>query len=387
MAVFRSLALTFLTILMAVLAVNAVGATVSVHIIQPGETLAVIAQQYGVSVEQLAALNNLEDAHTIYSWQLLNIPAGGRPGIPRAASNFSPPRAAGTYTVQRGDTMFSIASRFGLTAEELMSANGITDPHLIHSGLTLNLNIREAPEPPAASEPATAASEPATAASAPAQTVPAQAPASHITASAAAQARFAGGLQEYIVRRGEYLTELGVRFDLEWMILAEHNNISPPYVLHTGQALRIPSFAQYLGYLPNHSNYKLFYTTNHHPGPRIGVGREIVIELNRQSIYAYENGVLQKRALMSSGKMLTPTVLGDYEIYLKFRSQTMSGPGYSLDNVEWPMYFIRGYAIHGTWWHTMFGTPMSHGCVNLTNEDAKWFWEFAPLGTPVHVRN
>ena len=187
------------------------------------------------------------------------------------------------------------------------------------------------------------------------------------------------------MRRGEYLTELGVRFDLEWMILAKHNNLSPPYVLHTGQVLRIPSFAQYLDYLPNDSNYKLFYTTNHHPGPRKGVGREIVIELNRQSIYAYENGVLQKRALMSSGKMLTPTVLGDYEIYLKYRSQTMSGPGYSLDNVEWPMYFIRGYAIHGTWWHTLFGTPMSHGCVNLTNEDAKWFWEFAPLGTPVHV--
>ena len=380
MAVFRSLALAFITVLISVLAVNAEGGTATVHIIQPGETLAVIAQQYGVSVEQLAALNNIEDTYTIYSWQLLEIPPGGSPGITRAASSFSPPRAAGTYTVQRGDTMFSIANRHGLTAEELMSANGITDPHLIHSGLTLNLNIREAPEPPAASEPATAAS-------APAQTVAAQAPASQLTASAAAQARFAGGLKEYIVRRGDYLTELGVRFDLEWMILAEHNNISPPYVLHTGQVLRIPSLAQYLGYLPNHSNFKLFYTTNHHPGPRIGVGREIVIELNRQSIYAYENGVLQKRALMSSGKMLTPTVLGDYEIYLKFRSQTMSGPGYSLDNVKWPMYFIRGYAIHGTWWHTMFGTPMSHGCVNLTNEDAKWFWEFAPLGTPVHVRN
>jgi hypothetical protein len=191
----------------------------------------------------------------------------------------------------------------------------------------------------------------------------------------------------YKVGRGEYLTELGVRFNMEWRVLAEINGISPPnYGLHPGQTLRIPSFVEYLSYLPDHSNYKLFYTTNHHPGPRVGVGREIVIELGRQSIYAYENGVLKKRALISSGKMITPTVLGDYQIYLKYRSQTMSGPGYSLDNVEWPMYFYAGYAIHGTWWHTMFGTPMSHGCVNLTNADAQWFWEFAPLGTAVHVR-
>jgi len=46
------------------------------------------------------------------------------------------------------------------------------------------------------------------------------------------------------------------------------------------------------------------------------------------------------------------------------------------------MYFFSGYAIHGAYWHDNFGTPMSHGCVNLTNVDAKWFYDFAEVGTP-----
>ncbi len=371
MIISRNIGLAILSVLMSVLSVQAEGRSATIHTVQPGETLAVIAQHYGVSVERLATLNGIADTHIIYSWQSLTIPTGGSPTGGGVSSGFGSPGAAGTYTVQRGDTMFSIAQRHGLTAEELMTANGITDPHFIHSGLVLLVNL-EAPAPPApapAAQPAVAPVQPS-----------ASAPTSYPVGG------FAGGITQYVVRRGEYLTELGVRFDMEWRVLAEVNGVSAPYTLHTGQVLRVPTFAEYLSLLPADSRYRLFYTTNHHPGPHTGVGREIVIELGRQSIYAYENGVLKKRALMSSGKMLTPTVLGDYEIYLKLRSQTMSGPGYSLDNVEWPMYFYKGYAIHGTWWHTLFGTPMSHGCVNLTNEDAKWFYVFASLGTPVHVR-
>ena len=51
------------------------------------------------------------------------------------------------------------------------------------------------------------------------------------------------------------------------------------------------------------------------------------------------------------------------------------------------MFFYRGYAIHGTYWHDSFGHPMSHGCVNLTEADAAWLYHWAPLGTPVVVRD
>jgi lipoprotein-anchoring transpeptidase ErfK/SrfK len=64
----------------------------------------------------------------------------------------------------------------------------------------------------------------------------------------------------------------------------------------------------------------------------------------------------------------------------------MSGPGYYLPNVQWIMYFYSGYAIHGTYWHNNFGQPMSHGCVNLPNNEALWFYQWAPTGTPVLVQ-
>jgi lipoprotein-anchoring transpeptidase ErfK/SrfK len=50
------------------------------------------------------------------------------------------------------------------------------------------------------------------------------------------------------------------------------------------------------------------------------------------------------------------------------------------------MYFFRDYGIHGTYWHNNFGVPMSHGCVNLPNHEAEWFYNFASVGTPVSVQ-
>jgi lipoprotein-anchoring transpeptidase ErfK/SrfK len=63
----------------------------------------------------------------------------------------------------------------------------------------------------------------------------------------------------------------------------------------------------------------------------------------------------------------------------------MSGPGYYLPDVPYIMYFYKGYGLHGTYWHNNFGTPMSHGCVNLTIPDAAWLYNFSSVGTVVNV--
>jgi lipoprotein-anchoring transpeptidase ErfK/SrfK len=55
----------------------------------------------------------------------------------------------------------------------------------------------------------------------------------------------------------------------------------------------------------------------------------------------------------------------------------MSGPGYRLPNVPDVMFFYKAYALHGTYWHNNFGQPMSHGCVNLRTEDARWLYEWS----------
>jgi lipoprotein-anchoring transpeptidase ErfK/SrfK len=76
-------------------------------------------------------------------------------------------------------------------------------------------------------------------------------------------------------------------------------------------------------------------------------------------------------------------VVGRFRIQTKLRSTRMSGPGYNLPNVPYTMYFYRGYAIHGTYWHNNFGHPMSHGCVNMRTGDAAWVYNWAPVGTTV----
>ncbi|GIS67538.1 MAG: hypothetical protein CM1200mP6_06060 [Anaerolineaceae bacterium] len=51
------------------------------------------------------------------------------------------------------------------------------------------------------------------------------------------------------------------------------------------------------------------------------------------------------------------------------------------------MYFYSGYGIHGTYWHDNFGTPMSHGCINLTIDDPEWLYNFSDIGTPVKIHH
>lgn len=109
----------------------------------------------------------------------------------------------------------------------------------------------------------------------------------------------------------------------------------------------------------------------------------IRVDLTEQTVTAYEGTEPQRSFLVSSGVPGFNTVTGEFRVRMKVSEQTMSGgepgePGYySLPNVKWVMYFYGEYALHGSYWHDNFGTPMSHGCVNMTNADAKWLFDFA----------
>ena len=122
------------------------------------------------------------------------------------------------------------------------------------------------------------------------------------------------------------------------------------------------------------------------PGLSTGNGeRWIDVDLTNQMVYAYEGDTLVNSFVTSTGTWQYPTVTGQYRVYVKLRYKHMSGPGYSLPNVPFTMFFYQGYAIHGTYWHNNFGTPMSHGCVNLSIPDAEWIYNFSSVGTLVNV--
>jgi lipoprotein-anchoring transpeptidase ErfK/SrfK len=114
-------------------------------------------------------------------------------------------------------------------------------------------------------------------------------------------------------------------------------------------------------------------------------GRWIDVDLDNQMVYAYEDDLVVGEFLVSTGTAAHPTVKGQFHIYLKFRYDDMAGPGYYLRDVPYVMYFYRGYGIHGTYWHDNFGTPMSHGCVNMRTDEAAWLYDFASMGTLVNV--
>jgi len=125
------------------------------------------------------------------------------------------------------------------------------------------------------------------------------------------------------------------------------------------------------------------------PQPAAGnmSGHWIDIDLSAQMLYAYDGDTVVNSFVVSTGTSLHPTVTGTFAVYVKYRYTDMSGPGYYLPDVPYTMYFYKGYGIHGTYWHSNFGTPMSHGCVNMRTSDAGWLFDFSVVGTPVIVHN
>jgi hypothetical protein len=85
---------------------------------------------------------------------------------------------------------------------------------------------------------------------------------------------------------------------------------------------------------------------------------------------------------------ITPT--GDFRIDIKMPVRHMGNGAltsninaYELPGIPWPCYFTHtGVAFHGTYWHDNYGIEMSHGCVNMRPEEAKWIWRWStPLIT------
>lgn len=117
----------------------------------------------------------------------------------------------------------------------------------------------------------------------------------------------------------------------------------------------------------------------------------IDVDLSTQTLTAYVGNDPVFSTYISSGTAEHPTVTGQFRIWLSYESQTMDGSllgyDYYLENVPYVMYFYHDYAIHGTFWHNNFGTPMSHGCVNMETGDASWIYSWATIGTLVNVHN
>jgi lipoprotein-anchoring transpeptidase ErfK/SrfK len=113
--------------------------------------------------------------------------------------------------------------------------------------------------------------------------------------------------------------------------------------------------------------------------------RWIFIDLKTQRLIALEGATPVYAIVVSTGKNSSPTRPGIFKVQSKILSQRLRGAGYNIPNVPYIMFYQGNYAIHGAYWHHQFGTPVSHGCVNVAVNHARWLFAWASVGTPVLV--
>ena len=250
--------------------------------------------------------------------------------------------------VNYGDTLYAIAARTGTTINALMRTNGIPNANFIYAGQRIMI-------PPSGSAP-----------------------------SIPSNVQTTGSV--YTVVPGDTLAIIAGRFGTTVAELLRVNSLYNPNFIYSGQRLTVPGRSPITLIQPPTAPVAN-PPTRTNPAQVITLGKWIDVDISAQTITAYQGNTPLKSVLVSTGVSWHPTPVGRYAVYMKIPSQTMSGgygaEAYNLPGVPWVMYFAGANAIHGAYWHHNFGHPMSHGCVNLTIDDAHWFYDWAEIGTPV----
>jgi len=158
-----------------------------VHVVQEGETLFTIAEQYGTTIETLQILNSISDPSLLFVGQQLVIPGGGGETV------------AALHTVHVGDTLLGIAADYNTTASELAANNGLLNPYRLVAGRPLTVISR------------TGSAEP-----------------EEVTGDS------------YTVKSGDTLLSISAEYDLSPAEVIAENHLSYPVYLHPGQRLRLP---------------------------------------------------------------------------------------------------------------------------------------------------
>ncbi len=128
--------------------------------------------------------------------------------------------------------------------------------------------------------------------------------------------------------------------------------------------------------------------------------KKIVVKLKEQRLYAYERDAEVFTCRTATGTYFKDketgedrdftTTPGTWSVFRKTPSQHMYGgavgddESFDLPGIPWVSYFTTsGIAVHGTYWHNDYGTPRSHGCINVSSENSKWVWRWTmPLNNP-----
>jgi hypothetical protein len=121
-----------------------------------------------------------------------------------------------------------------------------------------------------------------------------------------------------------------------------------------------------------------------------GTCRFIYTDLSTQVLSVFDQCKLVFATLVSSGRN-SWTFEGRFAIlyknppYSSIVPPATSTSDYYIEGVPYFMSYADNFGFHGAFWHDSFGTPASHGCINLSPADAKWLYDWANLGDVVVI--
>ena len=170
------------------------------YTVKAGDTLSTIAAKYGTTYQKLATYNGIADPNKIKVGQVIKIPGTGSTS---SGSSTSTSGGEQKYTVKAGDTLSTIAAKYGTTYQKLATYNGIADPNKIKVGQVIKI-------------PGTGST------------------------SSGSSASTSGGEQTYTVKAGDTLSSIAAKYGTTYQKLATYNGIANPNNITVGQVIRIP---------------------------------------------------------------------------------------------------------------------------------------------------
>jgi LysM repeat protein len=293
----------------------------TIHKVRRGDTLSLIAKKYGVSIDYLMRVNNLRNANRIYVGQRLVI----RPGQTAPGSN--------VHVVRRGDTLSSIAQKYGTSVAAIQQANHLRGS-IIYVGQRLKL-------------PGGSGND------------------------AAQQQNII-----HVVRRGETLSGIARRYGVSVAQISQLNNIKRDALIRVGQRLVISG-------KPDAAKKKA------------NGRKKIVVDISQQRCWRYQGEQLLNTWRCSTGRN-NSTKVGNFRVQSKLRKAYGSTWNIWMPwwmGIYWSGPVENG--IHGLpWdansgrrtWAGLVGTPITYGCVMLNDAAAKTLWMWADIGTQVIIK-
>lgn len=278
-------------------------ACAQLYTINEGDTLLSIATRFDTTPENIIRLNpDLDPQNLEVGREICVISATDQPVVC--------PFGTVPYNINEGDTLLSIAVRFGTSVEALLRTNPDIDPYDLRIGQRICIS-QKFQEPP-----------------------------------------ICPTRNFYVIRQGDTLGAIAASFNVDTRDILRLNPDIDPRRLVIGQIICIPAA----------------------PSPV-----EIIVNVSAKRLTVYRNGSIYREYIVATGKPETPTPIGVFEIINK---EIDPGGPYGT---RWLGLSARGYGIHGTNNPASIGTAASNGCIRMYNEDIEALFDMTVVGTPVRI--